>query len=117
MRIGTHKYMPAMVLTGAAVVQGGILSGEGGAETQDLLLLDVTPLTLGIETEVCYWYVAEYTLIMYTRCQKLVLLCCMLDISHTMFDSAVLFAHAAQFFCLLLYGYTRDVTWIPYSVL
>ena len=31
--------------------QGGILSGEGGAETQDLLLLDVTPLTLGIETE------------------------------------------------------------------
>merc|ERR1712036_154816 len=30
-----------------AAVQGGILSGEGG---QDLLLLDVTPLTLGIET-------------------------------------------------------------------
>jgi len=34
-----------------AAVQGGILSGEGGAETADLLLLDVTPLTLGIETE------------------------------------------------------------------
>merc|ERR1719174_2658249 len=33
-----------------AAVQGGILSGEGGEETQDLLLLDVTPLTLGIET-------------------------------------------------------------------
>merc|ERR1719261_476529 len=33
-----------------AAVQGGILSGEGGKETQDLLLLDVTPLTLGIET-------------------------------------------------------------------
>jgi len=33
-----------------AAVQGGILSGEGGAETADLLLLDVTPLTLGIET-------------------------------------------------------------------
>jgi heat shock protein 5 len=30
-----------------AAVQGGILSGEGGDETKDLLLLDVTPLTLG----------------------------------------------------------------------
>merc|ERR1719274_37055 len=30
-----------------AAVQAGILSGEGG---QDLLLLDVTPLTMGIET-------------------------------------------------------------------
>merc|ERR1711998_102051 len=33
-----------------AAVQGGILSGEGGEETKDLLLLDVTPLSLGIET-------------------------------------------------------------------
>lgn len=33
-----------------AAVQGGILSGEGGKETQDLLLLDVTPLSMGIET-------------------------------------------------------------------
>merc|ERR1712091_251143 len=31
-----------------AAVQGGVLGGE--EETQDLLLLDVTPLTLGIET-------------------------------------------------------------------
>ncbi|CAD6214221.1 unnamed protein product [Miscanthus lutarioriparius] len=33
-----------------AAVQGIIISGEGGAETKDILLLDVTPLTLGIET-------------------------------------------------------------------
>ncbi|KAI3976393.1 hypothetical protein MKX01_038692 [Papaver californicum] len=33
-----------------AAVQGGILSGEGGDETKDVLLLDVAPLTLGIET-------------------------------------------------------------------
>merc|ERR1711959_847321 len=32
-----------------AAVQGGILSGEGGEETKDLLLLDVAPLSLGIE--------------------------------------------------------------------
>merc|ERR1711988_774589 len=33
-----------------AAVQGGILSGEGGEETKDLLLLDVAPLSMGIET-------------------------------------------------------------------
>ncbi|KAK9067988.1 hypothetical protein SSX86_012099 [Deinandra increscens subsp. villosa] len=33
-----------------AAVQGGILSGEGGLETQNIVLLDVAPLTLGIET-------------------------------------------------------------------
>lgn len=33
-----------------AAVQGGILSGDGGSMTQDLLLLDVTPLSQGIET-------------------------------------------------------------------
>merc|ERR1712107_901403 len=33
-----------------AAVQGGILSGEASEETNDLLLLDVTPLSNGIET-------------------------------------------------------------------
>jgi heat shock protein 5 len=33
-----------------AAVQGGILSGDTSSTTQDLLLLDVTPLSQGIET-------------------------------------------------------------------
>merc|ERR1712023_125936 len=33
-----------------AAVQGGVLSGEGGDETKGILLLDVTPLSMGIET-------------------------------------------------------------------
>ncbi|CAH8359732.1 unnamed protein product [Eruca vesicaria subsp. sativa] len=41
---------PDKTVAYGATVQGGILSGEGGDETKDILLLDVAPLTLGIET-------------------------------------------------------------------
>jgi heat shock protein 5 len=33
-----------------AAVQGGILGGQASEESKDLLFIDVTPLTLGIET-------------------------------------------------------------------
>ncbi len=33
-----------------AAVQGGILSGDGAEATKDVFLLDVAPLSLGIET-------------------------------------------------------------------
>ena len=35
------------------VLQGGILGGDGGDEVKDVLLLDVAPLSLGIETGGC----------------------------------------------------------------
>jgi len=41
---------PDEAIAYGAAVQGGILSGEGGDATKDILLLDVTPLSQGIET-------------------------------------------------------------------
>ena len=35
-----------------AAVQGGILGGENSEQTKDLLLIDVTPLTLGVMTKI-----------------------------------------------------------------
>merc|ERR1712032_1328814 len=35
---------------GGAAVQGGILGGQATEETKDILFIDVTPLSLGIET-------------------------------------------------------------------
>jgi len=41
---------PDEAIAFGAAVQGGILSGEGGDATSEILLLDVTPLSQGIET-------------------------------------------------------------------
>merc|ERR1712106_842308 len=41
---------PDQAVAYGAAVQGGILSGEGGDATSEILLLDVTPLSQGIET-------------------------------------------------------------------
>ncbi|KAI3448302.1 hypothetical protein Pfo_004967 [Paulownia fortunei] len=41
---------PDEAVAHGAAIQGGILSGEGGEETDKIVLIDRTPLSLGIET-------------------------------------------------------------------
>ena len=43
------SFLVKAVAYGAAI-QGSILSGEGGDHVKDVMLLDVTPLSLGTET-------------------------------------------------------------------
>lgn len=45
-----HPLTPPFLPPLGAAVQGGILSGEAAQYTQGVLLLDVTPLSQGIET-------------------------------------------------------------------
>ena len=46
----TKGFNPDEAVAYGAAVQGGILGGEGGDEVKDILLLDVCPLSMGIET-------------------------------------------------------------------
>lgn len=49
-KVLNNSVNPDEVVAYGAVLQSAILTGKGGAELQDLLLLDVTSLSLGLET-------------------------------------------------------------------
>ncbi|XP_047942708.1 heat shock cognate 70 kDa protein 2-like [Salvia hispanica] len=48
--ISDHYLEESLKVAYGAAVQAAILSGEGGGRVQDLLLLDATPLSLGVKT-------------------------------------------------------------------
>ena len=48
--LGLSSFLPLGLCSYGEPVQAAILSGEGNGKVQDLLLLDVTPLSLGLET-------------------------------------------------------------------